>query len=34
MVDEPLAELGTHLMLPPQYESQRAAIEAHLPVLG
>ncbi|MBJ6144173.1 ring-cleaving dioxygenase [Hymenobacter sp. BT559] len=34
MVDEPLAELGTHLMLPPQYESQRAAIEAHLPMLG
>jgi glyoxalase family protein len=34
MVDEPLAELGTHLMLPAQYESKRAAIEAHLPVLG
>ncbi|MGI4743773.1 MAG: ring-cleaving dioxygenase [Janthinobacterium lividum] len=34
MVDEPLAELGTHLMLPAQHESKRAAIEAHLPVLG
>ncbi|MGI4820565.1 MAG: ring-cleaving dioxygenase [Janthinobacterium lividum] len=34
MVDEPLAELGKNLVLPPQYESQRAAIEAHLPVLS
>lgn len=34
MVDEPLAELGTHLRLPAQYESRRAAIEAHLPVLS
>jgi glyoxalase family protein len=34
MVDEPLAELGTHLMLPAQHEGKRAAIEAHLPVLA
>jgi glyoxalase family protein len=33
-VDEPLAELGTHLMLPPQYEARRAQIEKILPVLG
>ena len=31
--DEPLATLGTTLKLPAQYESQRAAIEAHLPPL-
>ena len=30
-IDEPLATLGTALKLPAQYESQRAAIEAHLP---
>lgn len=29
-VDEPLEELGKSLKLPAQYESQRAAIEAHL----
>ncbi|ASZ12778.1 ring-cleaving dioxygenase [Chitinophaga pendula] len=29
-VDEPMAELGTHLMLPPQYATQRAEIEGHL----
>ena len=29
-VDEPLEELGKNLKLPVQYESQRAAIEAHL----
>lgn len=32
-VDEPLNELGTHLMLPPQYESKRAQIEGVLPKL-
>lgn len=32
-IDEPLATLGTTLKLPAQYESQRAAIEAHLPPL-
>jgi glyoxalase family protein len=32
-VDEPLATLGTALKLPAPYESQRAAIEAHLPKL-
>jgi glyoxalase family protein len=32
-VDEPLAELGRHLQLPPWYEPNRAAIEAHLPRL-
>jgi len=31
MVDEPLAELGTHLLLPPQHEIHRAQIEARLP---
>ena len=31
IVDEPLAELGTALKLPPQYESRRAKIEAELP---
>ena len=30
-VDEPLAELGTALKLPPQYESRRAKVEAELP---
>ncbi|CAL1518386.1 ring-cleaving dioxygenase [Chitinophaga sp. MM2321] len=29
-VDEPVAELGTHLMLPEQYEPQRAEIEKKL----
>jgi len=29
-VDEPLEELGKNLKLPAQYESDRAAIEAHL----
>lgn len=32
-VDEPLNELGTHLMLPPQYESKRSQIEGVLPKL-
>jgi glyoxalase family protein len=32
-VDEPADELGTHLMLPPQYESRRADIEQQLPQL-
>ena len=31
--DEPVNELGTHLMLPPQYERGRQQIEAVLPVL-
>ena len=31
--DETVAELGTHLMLPPQYERSRRQIEEHLPVL-
>lgn len=31
--DESVGELGTHLMLPPQYESSRRQIEAALPVL-
>ncbi len=34
LVDEPLDELGTHLMLPPQYESSRARIEEVLPSLN
>lgn len=33
LVDESLAELGSGLKLPPQYESQRDAIAAHLPPL-
>ncbi|MFD2245241.1 ring-cleaving dioxygenase [Pontibacter ruber] len=33
LIDEPLAELGTHLLLPPQYEPHRAKIEAVLPKL-
>ncbi|HET6252601.1 MAG TPA: ring-cleaving dioxygenase [Puia sp.] len=33
-VDEPLAELGTHLKLPVQYEPMRAAIEQSLPALS
>lgn len=33
-VDEPLTELGTHLMLPAQYESRRKEIESVLPVLS
>ena len=32
-VDEPADELGTHLMLPAQYENQRAQIEKNLPQL-
>jgi glyoxalase family protein len=32
-VDEKLSELGTNLMLPSQYESNRAAIETNLPQL-
>ncbi|CCH53573.1 Glyoxalase/bleomycin resistance protein/dioxygenase [Fibrisoma limi BUZ 3] len=32
-VDEPLAELGSHLKLPKQYEASRAKIERALPVL-
>jgi len=31
--DESVSELGTHLMLPPQYESNRGRIEEWLPVL-
>lgn len=34
MIDEPLAELGTHLLLPPQYEGRRAQIEARLPKIS
>ncbi len=30
-IDEPVEHLGEHLMLPPQYEAQRAEIEAILP---
>lgn len=33
LVDESLADLGSGVMLPPQYESQRDAIVAHLPPL-
>jgi glyoxalase family protein len=33
MVDEPQAELGTHLMLPAQYESRRKELEGILPKL-
>ena len=33
-VDEPVESLGAKLMLPPQYEPQRAEIEANLPKLG
>lgn len=33
MIDESLAELGSSLRLPPQYEAQRDAIAAHLPPL-
>jgi glyoxalase family protein len=32
-VDEPVDELGTHLMLPPQYEGRRDQIEKTLPQL-
>lgn len=32
-VDEPVSELGTHLMLPPQYERSRKQIEEVLPVI-
>jgi glyoxalase family protein len=33
-IDEPVSELGTHLMLPPQYEDNRNRIEAWLPALS
>src|SRR5215213_7964444 len=33
-IDEPLSQLGTHLMLPAQYENNRDRIEAWLPVLN
>lgn len=32
-IDEPVAELGTSLKLPPQYEARRAALEKKLPAL-
>jgi glyoxalase family protein len=32
--DESVSELGTHLMLPPQYERSRKRIEEVLPVLN
>lgn len=32
-IDEPVSELGTHLMLPPQYERSRQRIEEVLPAL-
>ena len=32
-IDEPFDELGTKLLLPPQYEPHRAKIEAVLPKL-
>lgn len=32
-IDEPVAELGTSLKLPPQYEARRATLEKKLPVL-
>ena len=32
-VDEPVEELGTHLMLPPQYEQRRTDLEMSLPQL-
>ena len=31
--DETVSELGSHLMLPPQYEGSRSKIEQHLPAL-
>jgi len=33
LVDEPVDGLGTHLMLPPQYEKYRAELETSLPEL-
>lgn len=33
-IDEPVSELGTHLMLPAQYENYRTRIEASLPALS
>lgn len=33
VTDEPFEELGTHLMLPPQYEGKRQQIESILPLL-
>jgi glyoxalase family protein len=32
--DETVSELGTHLMLPPQFEDNRSRIEEWLPVLN
>lgn len=32
-IDEPAAELGTRLMLPPAYEAKRQEIEEVLPAL-
>jgi glyoxalase family protein len=32
-IDEPVAELGNHLQLPPMYQPDRAAIERALPPL-
>lgn len=33
-IDEPVQELGTHLMLPAQYEKHRRQIEQHLPAIA
>ena len=33
-IDEPVNELGTHLMLPPQYEGSRKKIQQILPALN
>jgi glyoxalase family protein len=33
-LDEPLAELGTSLKLPPWFESRRGEIEASLPTIA
>ncbi len=33
-IDEPVPELGTHLQLPPMYQSDRPAIERALPPLS
>ncbi len=33
-IDEPVAELGTSLKLPPQYESRRAKLEQQLPEIS
>lgn len=34
LIDEPVSELGTHLMLPAQYEKHRREIEQHLPAIA